>query len=129
MINVQTVLKVADNSGAIYVKCIHALTSSSRAGASVGDIITVVVKKNIIKKKVKKSREIKKGQICIGVVLRSRKGIKRWGNFFLRSSGNAVALLNKYFLPIGSRILGPVFRDLRSNIKFGKVISLAQVTL
>jgi large subunit ribosomal protein L14 len=129
MINVQTVLRVADNSGAVFVSCIRLMNSSSRIGAKVGDTLTVVVKKNIIKKNVKKSKEIKKGQVCSAVVLRTLKGVKRWGNFFLRSGTNSVALLNKYSLPIGSRLLGPVFREVRTNLKFAKIISIAQVTL
>jgi large subunit ribosomal protein L14 len=129
MINVQTVLKVADNSGAVFVSCIRLMNSSSRVGAKVGDTLTVVVKKNIIKKNVKKSKEIRKGQVCSAVVLRTLKGVKRWGNFFLRSGTNSVALLNKYSLPVGSRLLGPVFREIRINLKFAKVISIAQVTL
>jgi|SRR3989344_4397548 large subunit ribosomal protein L14 len=129
MINVQTVLKVADNSGAVFVSCIRLLNSSSRVGAGVGDTITVVVKKNIIKKNIKKSKEVKKGQVCSAIILRTIKGVKRWGNFFLRSSSNSVALINKYYLPIGSRLLGPVFREIRANLKFSKIISIAQVTL
>ena len=129
MINVQTVLKVADNSGAVFVSCIRLLNSSSRVGAGVGDTITVVVKKNIIKKNIKKSKEVKKGKVCSAIILRTIKGVKRWGNFFLRSSSNAVALINKYYLPIGSRLLGPVFREIRANLKFSKIISIAQVTL
>jgi large subunit ribosomal protein L14 len=128
MINVQTILKVADNSGAIYVKCIHLLTSGRR-GSKVGDIITVVVKKNIIKKNVKKSKEVKKGQVCAGLILRTKVGLRRWGNFFIKSGSNSVVLINKYFLPIGSRIIGPVFREIKSNLKFNKIITLAQVTL
>jgi large subunit ribosomal protein L14 len=105
------------------------MNSSSRVGAKVGDTLTVVVKKNIIKKNVKKSKEIKKGQVCSAVVLRTLKGVKRWGNFFLRSGTISVALFNKYSLPVGSRLLGPVFREIRVNLKFAKVISIAQVTL
>ena len=89
MINVQTVLKVADNSGAVFVSCIRLLNSSSRVGAGVGDTITVVVKKNIIKKNIKKSKEVKKGQVCSAIILRTIKGVKRWGNFFLRSSNSS----------------------------------------
>jgi len=129
MINVQTVLKVVDNSGAVFVSCIRLLNSSSRVGAKVGDVITVVVKKSIVKKNIKKSKEVKKGQVCTAIVLRTLVGIKRWGNFFIRSGSNSVALLNKYLLPIGSRLLGPVFREVKTNIKFSKIISLAQVTL
>lgn len=77
MINVQTVLKVADNSGAVFVSCIRLMNSSSRIGAKVGDTLTVVVKKNIIKKNIKKSKEIKKGQVCSALVLRTLKGVKR----------------------------------------------------
>jgi large subunit ribosomal protein L14 len=129
MINVQTVLRVADNSGAVFVSCIRLMNSSSRVGAKVGDTITVVVKKSIIKKNVKKSKEVKKSQVCTALILRTLKGVKRWGNFFLRSGSNSVALLNKYYLPIGSRLLGPVFREIRVNVKFSKIISIAQVTL
>lgn len=129
MINVQTVLKVADNSGAVFVSCIRLLNSSSRVGAGVGDTITVVVKKSIVKKNVKKSKEIKKGQVCSAIVIRTLKGTKRWGNFFIRSGTNCAALLNKYYLPIGSRILGPVFREIRVGLKYNKLISIAQVTL
>src|SRR5689334_10247784 len=128
MINVQTVLKVADNSGAVFVKCIHLIRPSSN-GAGLGDVITVVVKKNIVKKNVKKSKEIKKGQVCTGLILRIKKNYKRWGNFYFKSLSNSIILINKYFLPIGSRIIGPVFREIRSNLKFNKIISLAQVTL
>lgn len=129
MINVQTVLKVADNSGAVYVNCIRLMKTSSRVGAGVGDIITVVIKKSIIKKNIKKSREVKKGQVCTAVVLRTVKSLKRWGNFFISSGSNAALLVNKYFLPVGSRLLGPVFREIRTNIKFNKIISISQVTL
>lgn len=127
MINVQTVLKVVDNSGAIFVKCIHLNRPS--IGAGLGDIVTVVVKKNIIKKNVKKSKEIKKGQVCMALVLRVKRYCKRWGNFYFKCANNSVVLVNKYFLPIGSRIIGPVFREIRSNLKLNKIISLAQVTL
>lgn len=77
MINVQTVLKVVDNSGAIFVSCIRLLNISSRIGAYPGQTVTVVVKKNIIKKNIKKSKEIKKGQICTALIVRTRKGLKR----------------------------------------------------
>lgn len=129
MINVQTILKVADNSGAIYVMCIRLLNMSMRVGAKAGDTITVVVKKNIVKKNIKKSKEIKKGQICTALILRTKKGLKRWGNFFIRAGSNSVAIINKYFLPYGSRVLGPVFREIREKLKYSKVISISQVTL
>lgn len=127
MINVQAVLRVADNSGAIFAKCIRLLNSSSRVGAQVSDMITVVVKKSIIKKNIKKSKEVKKGQIFKAILLCSKFGVRRWGGFFLRAAITNVALLNKYFLPMGTRLNGVVFRELRSRLN--KSISLAQVSL
>lgn len=129
MINVQTVLKISDNSGAIFASCIRVLNSSSRIGAGVGDIITVVIKKSVLKRNVKKSKEVKKGQICTALVLRTIRGVKRWGNFFMRCSSNSAILLNKYYLPLGSRLIGPVLREVRKDIRLSKVVSLAQVTL
>lgn len=75
MINIQTVLKVTDNSGALQAMCVK--LPVSRAPAQIGSLITVVVKKNIIKKGVKKSKEIKKGQVSKGLVIRTKKGLKR----------------------------------------------------
>lgn len=129
MINIQTLLKVSDNSGAIFVKCIRLLHTHKNEGGKIGQLVTVVIKKNIIKKNIKKSKEVKKGQVCLALILKTKKGLKRWGNFFIRPSNNSVILLNKYFLPIGSRIIGPVFREIKSNVKFNKIISIAQVTL
>lgn len=77
MIKVQTILKVTDNSGAVFVSCIHLSRPVFRLGAGVGDLITVVVKKNFVKKNVKKSKKISKGQICTAVVVRTVKGCRR----------------------------------------------------
>lgn len=129
MINVQTVLKVADNSGAIFVSCIRLLRTSSRVGAKIGDTITVVVKKSVVKKNVKKSKEIKTGQICTAVIVRAKTGFKRWGNFFFKLGSNSVVLINKYNLPIGTRVLGPVFREMRSGGKYTKLMSIAQANI
>jgi large subunit ribosomal protein L14 len=129
MINVRTVLKVADNSGAIVASCIRLLNSPSLGGAGIGDMVNVVVKKSIIKKNVKKSKEIKTGQICTAVIIRTSNGIRRWGNFFLRAGSNAVTLVNRFYAPIGSRIIGPVFREVRSNPRFSKITLIAQVLL
>ncbi len=129
MINVQTILKVADNSGAIFVNCIRLLNISMRNGAKAGETITVVVKKNIIKKNIKKSKEIKKGQVCVALILRTVKNLKRWGNFFINAGTNSVAIINKYSLPYGSRIFGPVFREIRLNMKYSKIISISQLAI
>lgn len=129
MIHVQTILKVADNSGALFVKCIRLMNMSSRIGAIPGQTITVVVKRNVVKKNVKKSKEIKKGQVCMAVVLRTKKGVKRWGNFFIGSLSNSVAIINKAYLPYGSRLLGPVFRELRGIENFRKFLSISQLLI
>lgn len=129
MINVQTILKVADNSGAVYVSCIRLLNISMRIGAKAGETVTVVVKRNIVKKNIKKSKEIKKGQICTALILRTVKGLKRWGNFYIRAGSNCVAIINKYSLPYGSRLFGPVFREIRTNMKYSKIISISQISL
>jgi large subunit ribosomal protein L14 len=127
MINIQTVLKVIDNSGAVFVKCIQIF--KKRSGAGIGDIITVVIKKSFVKKNIKKSREIKNGQVCSALVLKTKLGLKRWGGFFLKSSLNCVVLLNKNYLPIGSRIFGVIFREIKLLPQFFKLISIAQVSL
>lgn len=130
MIHVNTVCKVADNSGAILVKCIKVLKISSRLGAVPGQTITVSVKKNVFKSHVvKKSKIISKGQICKALVIRTVKGLKRWGNFFVRSIGNYVVLLNIYDLPYATRLFGPVFREVKLNINYFKVISLSTFTI
>lgn len=129
MINVQTMLKVADNSGAIYVLCIRLLNISMRLGALPGQTITVVVKDNIVKENIKKSKEIKKGQICKALILRTVYGVKRWGNFFLRSGSNCVTIINKFFLPFGTRIFGPIFREVRYFNRYKKLISIGPLTL
>lgn len=130
MINVKTILKVVDNSGAIFVSCIKtSKLSSLTKGSKIGDIITVVVKKNRVKKNIKKSKEIKKGQICKGVILATKVNFKRWGNFFVKSDSNCITLINKYFLPLGSRINSPVFREISSNPNFSKILSISRLSL
>lgn len=129
MVNVETILKVADNSGGIYCGCIRILKISSRIGTVPGQTLTVSVKKNIVKKHVvKKSKIISKGQICKALLVCSAKGLKRWGNFFIRSKLNRIVLLNQYNLPYATRLFGPVFREIRLKVFFSKIISLAQVT-
>lgn len=125
MINIQTILKVTDNSGAITVKCVKLPKNRSM---SVGQILTGIVQKRIIKKNIKKSKEIKKGQVCTCVIVRTKSNLKRWGGFFVKALTNSVVLLNKYYLPLASRVFGPVFRELRLNIKFNKLISISQIS-
>ena len=118
MIQTQTMLEVADNSGARQVMCIKVLGGSHRRYASVGDIIKVTVKEAIPRGKVKK------GQVLKAVVVRTRKGVRRPDGSLIRFDGNAAVLLNTQDAPIGTRIFGPVTRELR-NEKFMKIISLS----
>jgi large subunit ribosomal protein L14 len=118
MIQMQTVLTVADNSGAKRVQCIKVLGGSKRRYASVGDVIKVSVKDAIPRGKVKK------GEVYNAVVVRTRKGVRRPDGSLIRFDGNAAVLLNNKLEPIGTRIFGPVTRELRTG-NFMKIISLA----
>ena len=122
MIQMQTVLDAADNSGARRVQCIKVLGGSKRRYANVGDVIKVSVKDAIPRGKVKK------GEIYNAVVVRTRKGVRRQDGSLIRFDGNAAVLLNARLEPIGTRIFGPVTRELRTN-QFMKIISLAPEVL
>ena len=122
MIQMQTVLDAADNSGARRVQCIKVLGGSKRRYAGVGDVIKVSVKDAIPRGKVKK------GQIYNAVVVRTRKGVRRKDGSSIRFDGNAAVLLNARLEPIGTRIFGPVTRELRTS-RFMKIISLAPEVL
>jgi large subunit ribosomal protein L14 len=122
MIQTETMLDVADNSGAKRVQCIKVLGGSHRRYASVGDIIKVSVKEALPRGKVKK------GQVLKAVVVRTRKGVRRPDGSLIRFDTNSAVLLNNSDAPIGTRIFGPVTRELR-NEKFMKIISLAPEVL
>ena len=122
MIQMQTTLGVADNSGAKKVMCIKVLGGSRRRYAGIGDIIKVSVKEAIPRGKVKK------GEVYNAVVVRTRKGVRRADGSLIRFDGNAAVLLNNQQQPIGTRIFGPVTRELRGE-KFMKIISLAPEVL
>jgi len=118
----QSVLYVADNSGARRVMCIKVLGGSKRRYASIGDIIKVSVKEAIPRGKVKK------GEVLNAVVVRTAKGVRRADGSLIRFDNNAVVLLNNQLQPIGTRIFGPVTRELRGE-NFMKIISLAPEVL
>jgi len=118
MIQMQTVLTAADNSGAKRLQCIKVLGGSKRRYAGVGDIIKVSVKDAIPRGKVKK------GEVYHAVVVRTQKGVRRPDGSLIRFDGNAAVLLNNRLEPIGTRIFGPVTRELRTG-NFMKIISLA----
>ncbi|RDV26595.1 50S ribosomal protein L14 [Alteromonas aestuariivivens] len=122
MIQMQTNLDVADNSGARRVQCIKVLGGSHRRYAGIGDIIKVTVKEAIPRGKVKK------GDVLNAVVVRTRKGVRRADGSVIRFDNNAAVLLNNNKQPIGTRIFGPVTRELRSD-NFMKIISLAPEVL
>jgi len=122
MIQMQTNLDVADNSGARRVQCIKVLGGSKRRYAGVGDIIKVSVKDAIPRGKVKK------GEVYNAVVVRTRKGVRRPDGSLIRFDGNAAVLLTAKLEPIGTRIFGPVTRELRTG-SFMKIISLAPEVL
>ena len=122
MIQMQTQLQVADNSGARRVQCIKVLGGSKRRYAGIGDIIKVSIKEASPRGKVKK------GDVHNAVVVRTRKGVRRPDGSIIRFDSNAAVLLNANLQPIGTRIFGPVTRELR-NEKFMKIISLAPEVL
>ena len=122
MIQMQSMLEAADNSGARRIQCIKVLGGSKRRYAGIGDIIKVTVKEAIPRGKVKK------GEVYNAVVVRTRKGVRRPDGSLIRFDGNAAVLLNNQLQPIGTRIFGPVTRELRGD-RFMKIISLAPEVL
>ena len=118
MIQMQTNLDVADNSGARRVMCIKVLGGSKRRYASVGDIIKVSIKDAAPRGRVKK------GDVYNAVVVRTAKGVRRPDGSLIKFDGNAAVLLNNKLEPIGTRIFGPVTRELRTE-RFMKIVSLA----
>lgn len=122
MIQTQSMLDVADNSGARRVMCIKVLGGSHRRYAGIGDIIKVTVKEAIPRGKVKK------GQVMTAVVVRTKHGVRRTDGSIIRFDGNAAVLLNNKQEPIGTRIFGPVTRELRTE-KFMKIVPLAPEVL
>ena len=122
MIQMQTQLGIADNSGARRVQCIKVLGGSHRRYAGIGDIIKVSIKEAIPRGKVKK------GDVYTAVVVRTAKGVRRKDGSAIRFDSNSAVLLNTKLEPIGTRIFGPVTRELREK-NFMKIISLAPEVL
>jgi large subunit ribosomal protein L14 len=118
VIQTETVLNVADNSGARKVLCIKVLGGSKRRYAQIGDVIRVTVKDAIPRGKVKK------GEICNALIVRTKKGVRRSDGSLIRFDSNAAVLLDNKREPIGTRVFGPVTRELRAG-NYMKIISLA----
>lgn len=119
MIQTESILQVADNSGARKVMCIKVLGGSKRRYASIGDVVKVSIKEAIPRGKVKK------GEVMNALVVRTRKAVRRADGSVIRFDSNAVVLLNAQLQPIGTRIFGPVTRELRASAQFMKIVSLA----
>ena len=122
MIQQESVLQVADNSGARKVACIRVLGGSGRRYASVGDVIVVSVKDAV------PNARVKKGEVRRAVVVRTRKGVGRPDGSYIRFDDNAAVLIDTQREPVGTRIFGPVARELRAH-RFMKIISLAPEVL
>lgn len=118
MIQTQTILDVADNSGAKKIFCIKVLGGSKRKYATLGDIITVSVKEAIPNSKVKK------GEVMRAVIVRTRKEVRRVDGSYIKFDDNSAVLINNQLEPVGTRIFGPVARELRAK-RFMKIVSLA----
>lgn len=122
MIQLRTVMEVADNSGARKVQCIKVLGGSGRRYASVGDIIVVAVKE------AEPHSNVKKGEVKKAVIVRTRKELRRSNGSYIKFDSNAAVLVNDAREPVGTRIFGPVARELRAK-KFIKILSLAPEVL
>ena len=122
MIQVQSMLEVVDNSGARRVQCIKVLGGSKRRYAGIGDVIKVSIKEAI------PNSRVRKGEMFSALVVRTRKGVRRPDGSLIRFDRNAAVLLNPQLQPIGTRIFGPVTRELRSE-RFMRIVSLAPEVL
>ena len=118
MIQMQSILKIADNSGARSVMCIKVLGGSKRRYANIGDIIKVAIREAI------PTGKVKKGQVCDALIVRTRKGGRRSDGSLIKFDENAAVLVNAQKAPIGTRVFGPVTRELREG-KHMKILSLA----
>ncbi len=122
MIQTTTVLDVADNSGAKKVACIKVLGGTKRRYATIGDVIVVSVKEALVNSKVKK------GEVARAVIVRTKREVKRPDGSYIKFDANSAVMVTKEGEPIGTRIFGPVARELRAK-KFMKIISLAPEVL
>ena len=122
MIQMQTVLDVADNSGAKRVACIKVLGGTKRRYATIGDVIVVSIKEAVVNSKVKK------GEVARAVIVRTKREVKRADGSYIKFDNNSAVMVSKEGEPIGTRIFGPVARELRAK-KFMKIISLAPEVL
>ena len=118
MIQMQSLLNIADNSGARSVMCIKVLGGSKRRYANIGDVIKVAVREAI------PTGKVKKGQVVDALIVRTKKGVRRRDGSLIKFDENAAVLINAQKAPIGTRVFGPVARELREK-NFTKIVSLA----
>ena len=118
MIQMQSLLKIADNSGARSVMCIKVLGGSKRRYANIGDVIKVAIREAI------PTGKVKKGQVVDALIVRTKKGVRRRDGSLIKFDENAAVLINSQKAPIGTRVFGPVTRELRDG-KHMKILSLA----
>ena len=118
MIQMQSLLKIADNSGARSVMCIKVLGGSKRRYANIGDVIKVAIREAI------PTGKVKKGQVVDALIVRTKKGVRRRDGSLIKFDENAAVLINAQKAPIGTRVFGPVTRELREG-KHMKILSLA----
>ena len=122
MIQMQSLLKIADNSGARSVMCIKVLGGSKRRYANIGDVIKVAIREAI------PTGKVKKGQVVDALIVRTKKGVRRRDGSLIKFDENAAVLINAQKAPIGTRVFGPVTRELRDG-KHMKILSLAPEVL
>ncbi|HJL65897.1 MAG: 50S ribosomal protein L14 [Arenicellales bacterium] len=122
MIQMQSMLEVADNSGAKRIQCIKVLGGSKRRYAGIGDVVKISIKEAI------PNSRVKKGEVFNAVIVRTRHGVRRSDGSKIRFDRNAAVLLNEQLQPVGTRIFGPVTRELRTE-RFMRIISLAPEVL
>ena len=122
MVNVQTVLKIVDNSGGRFGQCIRVLSKAAKKPATIGDTIILSVKRATPNKKIKKST------VQRGVIVRSAKNFLRFDGSRIRFDQTTMVLLNKMAMPLGTRVFGPVCKELRDR-KFIKILSLATLSI
>ena len=122
MVQQESYLKVADNTGAKEIKCIRVLGGSTRKFGNIGDVIVASVRK------AQPGGTVKKGEVVKAVIVRSAKGVRRNDGTYVRFDDNAAVVINKDGSPVGTRIFGPVARELRDK-KYMKIVSLAPETL
>lgn len=122
MIQMQTILDVADNSGAQKIQCVKVIGGSKRKYASVGDVVVASVKEAA------PNGKVKKGEVCKAVIVRTSKEVRRRDGTYIRFDNNSAVLINNQGEPLGTRIFGPVARELRAK-KFMKIVSLAPEVL